>query len=49
LAGNEDLASGANVTLFTVSRILSKWQREGILHKRRGKVILRQPELLAGE
>jgi CRP-like cAMP-binding protein len=49
LAGNEDLASGANVTLFTISRILSKWQREGILRKRRGRVILLRPELLAGE
>jgi CRP-like cAMP-binding protein len=47
--GNEDLASGASVTPFTVSRILSKWQREGILRKGRGRVILRQPELLAGE
>jgi CRP-like cAMP-binding protein len=47
--GNEDLASGASVTAFTVSRILSKWQREGILRKGRGRVILRQPELLAGE
>ena len=47
--GNEDLASGADITQFTVSRILSKWQREGILRKGRGRVILRQPELLARE
>jgi CRP/FNR family transcriptional regulator, nitrogen oxide reductase regulator len=45
--GNEDLASGASVTPFTVSRILSSWQREGILRKKRGKVILEQPEYLA--
>ena len=42
--GNEDLASGASVTPFTVSRILSKWQREGVLRKGRGRVILLQPE-----
>jgi CRP-like cAMP-binding protein len=46
---NEDLASGANITQFTVSRILRKWQREGIVRKGRGRVILRQPELLPGE
>ncbi len=27
--GNEEIASGANVTPFTVSRSISKWQREG--------------------
>jgi CRP-like cAMP-binding protein len=43
---NEDVAAGANVTRFTVSRFLSKWQREGILSKGRGKIILRRPELL---
>jgi CRP-like cAMP-binding protein len=45
---NEEVAAGANVTPFTVSRFLSKWQREGILTKGRGKIILRRPELLAG-
>jgi CRP-like cAMP-binding protein len=45
---NEELAAGANVTPFTVSRFLSKWQREGILGKGRGKIVLRRPELLAG-
>jgi CRP-like cAMP-binding protein len=44
--GNEDLASRANVTPFTVSRILKAWQREGIVTKGRGKVFLRKPELL---
>jgi CRP-like cAMP-binding protein len=47
--GNEDLASAADISQFTVSRILSKWQSEGILRKGRGRVILRQPELLAAE
>jgi CRP-like cAMP-binding protein len=44
---NDDLASGANVTPFTVSRFLGEWQRAGILTKGRGKVVLRRPELLA--
>jgi CRP/FNR family transcriptional regulator, nitrogen oxide reductase regulator len=44
---NEDLASGANVTLFTVSRFLGEWQRAGVLTKGRGYVVLRKPELLA--
>jgi CRP-like cAMP-binding protein len=44
--GNEDLASGTNVTPFTVSRILKEWQREGIVTKGRGKIVLHKPELL---
>lgn len=43
---NEELANEANVTLFTVSRLLSKWQRAGVLSKGRGKIVLRSPELL---
>jgi len=38
---NEELASEANVTIFTASRLLSEWQRKGVLVKTRGKVILR--------
>jgi CRP-like cAMP-binding protein len=45
-AGNEDIAAGANVTPFTVSRLLKEWQRKGTLAKGRGKVLLRRPELL---
>jgi CRP-like cAMP-binding protein len=44
--GNDDLASGANVTPYTVSRSLGEWQRDGILTKRRGKVVLHRAELL---
>ena len=44
--GNEDLAAGADVTAFTVSRTLAKWQREGTLTKGRGKLFLRRPEFL---
>jgi CRP/FNR family transcriptional regulator, nitrogen oxide reductase regulator len=43
---NEDLAAGANVTPFTVSRLMGEWQRSGIVAKRRGKVVLRKPESL---
>jgi CRP-like cAMP-binding protein len=43
---NKDLAEGANVTQFTVSRCLKRWQRAGILAKRRGMILLRKPELL---
>jgi CRP-like cAMP-binding protein len=38
---NEELANEANISPFTASRLLSAWQREGILVKRRGKVLLR--------
>jgi CRP-like cAMP-binding protein len=43
---NEELANEANVTLFTASRLLSEWQRSGMVLKNRGKVLLRSPELL---
>jgi CRP-like cAMP-binding protein len=43
---NEELANAANITPFTASRILSEWQRNGVLVKRRGKVLLRSPERL---
>jgi CRP/FNR family transcriptional regulator, nitrogen oxide reductase regulator len=41
---NEELANEANVTIFTVSRLLSEWQRKGLLVKRRGRVVIRSPE-----
>ena len=40
---NEELANQANVTIFTVSRLLSEWQRKGLLLKSRGKVVVRTP------
>lgn len=43
---NEELANEANISVFTASRLLSAWQREGILSKRRGKVLLRFPNRL---
>jgi CRP/FNR family transcriptional regulator, nitrogen oxide reductase regulator len=43
---NEELANEAHVTHFTASRLMSEWQRSGVLIKRRGKVLLSSPELL---
>lgn len=43
---NEQLANTANITLFTASRLLSEWQRSGIVTKRRGIVWLNHPERL---
>jgi CRP/FNR family transcriptional regulator, nitrogen oxide reductase regulator len=44
---NEDLANAANVTPFTASRLMSAWQRNRALVKRRGKVLLLSPERLS--
>lgn len=44
--GNEELANESNISLFTASRLMSEWQRKGILVKRRGKVLLRFPDRL---
>lgn len=46
---NEELANEAHVTHFTASRLMSEWQRNGMLIKRRGKVLLPEPELLSQE
>jgi CRP-like cAMP-binding protein len=43
---NEELANSANVTPFTVSRLLAEWQRNGALVKKRGKLVLRTSERL---
>ena len=43
---NEDLAHAANVTLFTASRRLNEWQRDGFLVKSRGKIVLHSAEAL---
>ena len=44
---NEELASAACVTPFTVSRALNEWQRNHVVKKLRGKVLLRSPERLS--
>jgi CRP-like cAMP-binding protein len=43
---NEQLANTANITLFTASRLLSEWQRSGVVEKGRGTVLLRFPKRL---
>ena len=43
---NEELANEANVTPSTASRLLREWQRQGILRKTRGKIVLLRPERL---
>ncbi len=46
---NEDLASLADVSFFTVSRLLKKWDRAGAVEKSRGRVVIRCPEKLLAE
>jgi CRP-like cAMP-binding protein len=43
---NEELASAANITPFTASRIVSEWQARNVITKRRGKIVLHVPERL---
>ena len=43
---NEDLARAANITTFTVCRLMSEWRRTSGVMKLRGKVVLRSPEEL---
>ena len=43
---NEELANAANITPFTASRLLSEWQRNGAVVKRRGNLLLVSPEHL---
>lgn len=43
---NEDLAYASSMTLFTVSRLLREWHRQGALVKSRGKLLLRASDQL---
>lgn len=43
---NQDLASLADLSFFTVSRIFRHWEHEGTVEKSRGKVLIRRPEKL---
>jgi CRP/FNR family transcriptional regulator, nitrogen oxide reductase regulator len=43
---NEELASAAHITPFTTSRLLSEWQRQRAVIKRRGRVVLVAPDQL---
>jgi CRP/FNR family transcriptional regulator, nitrogen oxide reductase regulator len=43
---NEELANEAHVTIFTVSRQMRNWQRDGLVKKSRGSVVVLQPDAL---
>jgi CRP-like cAMP-binding protein len=43
---NKDLASLADVSFFTASRLMQAWDRKGAVEKSRGKVLIRCPEKL---
>lgn len=43
---NDQLGALADISPFTVSRVLRKWAGEGILSKKRGRVLLHAPEAL---
>ena len=43
---NDELANAANITRYTASRLLNEWQRQRVVIKRRGKVVLRAPRQL---
>jgi CRP-like cAMP-binding protein len=43
---NEELASAANITTFTASRIMSDWERARMVRKSRGRVLIPSPERL---
>jgi CRP-like cAMP-binding protein len=43
---NEQLSALSDISYFTASRILSKWEEQGILSKQRGRVILLDPDSL---
>ncbi len=39
----QDLAEASGSTMFTVSRTLAEWERQGILEASRGRVLIRNP------
>ena len=43
---NEQLASAADISAFTVSRLLQRWERAGAVRKSRGAVHIISPEQL---
>jgi CRP-like cAMP-binding protein len=43
---NEELAHAANLTIFTVSRLVNEWQRSGAIVKRRGHVLVHSSDKL---
>jgi len=37
---NEELANAVNITPYTASRLIQRWEKAGVIHKHRGKVVL---------
>jgi CRP-like cAMP-binding protein len=48
-ATNDELAAQANISPFTVSRLLNKWVQKGALRKSRGKVFIKSLEKLMSD
>jgi CRP/FNR family transcriptional regulator, nitrogen oxide reductase regulator len=46
---NGQLGALADISLFTASRLLSGWERQGTVSKSRGKVLIHSPEALIGD
>jgi CRP-like cAMP-binding protein len=46
---NEQLSGLADAGVFTVSRLLSRWERQGTIAKSRGRIRIRVPEKLLTE
>jgi CRP/FNR family transcriptional regulator, nitrogen oxide reductase regulator len=44
---NEELAHAANITPYTVSRLISEWRRSGAIRKHRGRIVLRSGKKLS--
>lgn len=37
---NEELANMVNITPYTASRLIQRWEKAGVIHKSRGKIVL---------
>ena len=37
---NEELADTVNITPYTASRLIQRWEKAGVIHKSRGKIVL---------
>lgn len=48
-ANNEQLSGLSDISRFTASRLLQQWSREGVVSKKRGRVVIHIPESLALE
>ena len=42
----EDLAQLTGTTVYTVSRIISRWEASGLLRAGRQQLVIRDPEIL---